>query len=137
GWDDNDLRTFQVFFATDQTEVDGTFHIVTPSGDQYQKHLKGDGGAYLYPGDYNGDGLTDFARQEHSQWDNNLTTNFDIYLSLGTGEFERIHLFPNSEFMSADGSNNDGGVHLFMTDVDGDGKTDILRQEKDAWNLSD
>ena len=68
------LPTFS--FGVYLSNGDGTFQIVYPtlppsanSIFDIQYDLKYDDGAYVIPGDFNGDGKTDFIRQEHGAWD--------------------------------------------------------------------
>ncbi|WP_168118751.1 RHS repeat-associated core domain-containing protein [Paenibacillus sp. HB172176] len=132
-WAKDEVDTFQVYFATDQTSVDGTFRMVTPAGEQYQKYLNYDKGALIMPADFNGDGLTDFFRQERKGWDDDDKNSFNIYISLGDGTFRQDNLFPGTHFMGADGADGESGSLLILVDVNGDGKSDILRQEQGNW----
>ena len=57
------------------------FDVVTPPQGQYQHDLKYDLGAKLIPGDFDGDGLTDFIRQERGLWDDDDFATFKVYYS--------------------------------------------------------
>ncbi|WP_168121263.1 PA14 domain-containing protein [Paenibacillus sp. HB172176] len=131
GWskNNNGNGTFKIYFATNLTGFDGTFHIVQPAGDEYQLDLKGEV-AQITPGDFNGDGLTDFIRQAKGTADNDNAADFYIYTSNGDGTFAVKSFFPDKDYMGFDGLDDKSGSYLFITDVNGDGKADILRQEK-------
>ncbi|MDM3849924.1 MAG: transporter substrate-binding domain-containing protein [Aphanizomenon gracile PMC627.10] len=128
---DNDIKnTFNVYFSNGN----GTFNIVTPgsnvSGDPYQDKLRSDPGVNIITGDYNGDGKTDFIRQEKGDWDNDISDNFSIYLSQGNGYFNIVS--PNlPEYQSV--LNYDKGANIIVGDYNGDGAGDFLRQERGTW----
>jgi len=129
---DNDLNaSFKVYFSNGN----GTFNIVTPgankAGNIYQDLLRFDPGVNIITGDYNGDGKTDFIRQEKGDWDNDITNNFSIYLSQGNGHFNVVN--PNlPEYQSV--LRYDQGANIIVGDYDGDGADDFLRQEKGSWS---
>ncbi len=73
GWDDDDIGTAQVFLSNGN----GTFTIVNPNE---AWSLKGDL-TNLIPGDFNGDGRTDFIRQEKGGWDDDDIGTAQVFLS--------------------------------------------------------
>lgn len=115
----------------------------------------GQKGANLITGDYNGDGRTDFIRQEKKMWcqDNNRS-NIQLYLSLGNGSFEvltppdesdmqkqlkgliwyeRWLQRKTSEYTSVAAQYwLRAGVNIIPGDYDGDGRTDFIGQKWDA-----
>lgn len=136
--------TFGVYYS----KGDGTFDIYYPgqgvAGDIFQDDLRsgiyvftGDpipeqAGAAIIPGDFNGDGKTDFIRQ---QWGGfvktNPANNFNVYFSTGkNGNFERVTPtgWDYGDTMRGD------NVDIYTLDYNGDGKTDFLRREKGAWD---
>ena len=82
----------------------------------------------LFIGDFNGDGKSDFIRQEKGSFANDTGRMFETYLSNGDGSFRKA-------WVSEDASKGFHGdmTNLFMGDFNGDGKTDFLRQEKGAF----
>ncbi|MCR9143302.1 MAG: FG-GAP-like repeat-containing protein [bacterium] len=139
-WDDTiNWGNFLVFFS----KGDGTFNHVNPGqgtqGDKFQDWLRADPGALIIVGDYDGDGMSDFVRQEHSSWDDDSSNTFMVYFSKGNGDF-KIVTPPNQTFNQTTGAYTyqdsmrfDSGVNLIPGDFNGDGKTDLLRQEKGGW----
>ncbi len=82
----------------------------------------------LYVGDFNGDGKSDILRQEKSSWSNeDAVRTAEVLLSQGNGNFTRTTL-PDSFALKGDFTN------LYVGDFNGDGKSDILRQEKGDWD---
>ena len=136
GYDDDKKNTFNVYFSNGN----GTFNIVTPgsnnvSGDPYQDNLRFDPGVNIITGDYNGDGKTDFIRQAKGDWDNDVSTNFNVYFSNGNGTFNIVT--PGSNVSGdpyQDYLRSDPGVNIITGDYNGDGKTDFIRQEKGDWD---
>jgi hypothetical protein len=109
-------------------------NIVTPgsnvSGDFYQDYLRSDPGVNIITGDYNGDGKTDFIRQEKNGWDDDINGSFNIFLSQGNGYFNIVS--PNlPEYQSV--LNYDKGANIIVGDYNGDGAGDFLRQERGTW----
>ncbi len=127
GWDDDTIASFQIYVS----RGDGYFDIITPEGGVYQDWLRFDYGANIIPGDFNGDGKTDFIRQEKGGWDDETSNSFNIYFSKGDGKFDIIT--PNIQdyqtFLRFD-----PGANLIPGDYNGDGKTDFIRQEKGGWD---
>ncbi len=78
-------------------------------------------------GDFNGDGKSDFIRQEKGMWANDNLYMSQVYLSNGDGAFRRIELFPGSNWLHGDLTN------ISVGDFNGDGKSDFIRQEKGVW----
>jgi RHS repeat-associated protein len=126
-WGDDLVNSFNVYFSNGN----GTFHVVTPSGAQYQDWLRFDQGANILPGDYNGDGLTDFLRQEKGSWGNDTNNTFNVYFSKGDGYFNIVTPSGN-QYQSE--LRYDPGCLIFPADVDGDGVTDFYRQEWHGWS---
>ena len=134
GWDDDTYLSFQVYFS----RGDGYFDIVTPAGDEYQSELRFDPGANILTGDFNGDGKADFIRQERAGWDDDVNNSFNVYFSRGDGYFNKVTPYGDNNNSGQDDYQAelraDPGVNLIAGDFDGDGKTDFIRQEKNAWD---
>ncbi|MGK7894845.1 MAG: FG-GAP-like repeat-containing protein [Xenococcus sp. (in: cyanobacteria)] len=78
----------------------------------------------IHVGDFNGDGFDDFLRQEKGKADNDSRNTANIFFSRGgNGKFDRVDL---QEGFSLKGDE----TNLHIGDFNGDGKDDILRQEK-------
>jgi hypothetical protein len=121
-WDDDDLRTAEVWFS----DGDGTFTVATIND---AVHLKGDY-TNIIPGDFNGDGRTDFIRQEKSTWDDDDLRTAETWLSLGNGTFTVV--------TPADAVHLKGDyTNIIPGDFNGDGCTDFIRQEKSTWDDDD
>jgi len=78
--------------------------------------------ANLLPGDFNGDGYTDFIRQS----DEGATKSIWVYLANGQGSFvSSVYNSPeNMDVTSAE---------ILLGDFNGDGRTDFMRQPKDRY----
>jgi hypothetical protein len=114
-WDDDQYNTADVFFSNGN----GTFA-------QYQlgDYFKGDF-TNLIVGDFNGDGRSDFIRQEKGTWDDDQYNTADVFFSNGNGTFAKYQL---GDYFKGDFTN------LIIGDFNGDGRSDIIRQEKGAWD---
>lgn len=142
-WADNEPQiAFNVFFSTGNQ---GNFNIVTPQGAAYGLNLRADYVDFV-PGDYNGDGKTDFIRREKSSWGTDLVYNFGVFYSRGDGYFDAY--YPGA------GASGDIYQDLLRTrfvgysyksdtryneskiipgDFNGDGKTDFIRLQVGYW----
>ena len=82
----------------------------------------------LFIGDFNGDGKSDFLRQEKGGFASDAGRMLETYLSNGDGTFRQA-------WVSQDANRNMHGdlTNLFMGDFNGDGRTDFLRQEKGGY----
>ncbi len=163
-----DCITPAMQFSYNDYDWEADFQKAVPSGTQNQTWLRGahngygsthatdelwmlNGGANIIPGDFNGDGLADFIRQETSgsraetdgsggwaigeAWTNDSSYNFGFYISQGDGYFD--HQFPNNfgQQSSHKGYHPDNsgsgysGSNIIPGDFNGDGKLDYMRVE--------
>ncbi|MBD2194224.1 MULTISPECIES: FG-GAP-like repeat-containing protein [Calothrix] len=125
------LRQEKGAFATDNAWMLETF-ISNGDGSFTSRSAMHDGAMHgdltnLFIGDFNGDGKSDFIRQEKGSFATDNYRMFETYLSTGDGSFRKAWEISNSNNMHGDLTN------LFMGDFNGDGKTDFLRQEKGAF----
>lgn len=127
GWDDDAKGTFQVYFS----QRDGKFPRIEPSGGEYQEMLRYDPGANLIPGDYNGDGLQDFIRQEWGKWDDDSKGTFQVYFSRGKGTSKSVE---PAGTQYQEWLRFDPGAYIIPGDFNGDGVQDFIRQEKGGWS---
>jgi hypothetical protein len=80
----------------------------------------------LIAGDFDGNGISDFIRQEKGDWVNGIN-DAQVYLGAGNGTFK-------SPIQMTDmGAMNGNFVNLIAGDFNGDKYTDIIRQEKGSW----
>lgn len=128
GWDDDNIGTFQVYFS----KGDGTFDVITPQNPSYQTDMKGDY-VNIIPGDFNGDGKTDFLRQEKGGWDNDDTGTFLVHLSRGNGDFDAYYPNTYDYQVSLKGSYS----NLIPGYFNSDEKMDFICQEKSGWDDDD
>jgi murein DD-endopeptidase MepM/ murein hydrolase activator NlpD/pimeloyl-ACP methyl ester carboxylesterase len=82
-------------------------------------------GVNLIVGDLNGDGRTDLIRQEKGDWVDGIGDA--QILTFQNGNFQTVGDMPSS------GGLNGNYVNLIASDLNGDGRTDLIRQEKGTW----
>ena len=122
--------SFMVYFS----RGDGTFDVVLPEGAHYQDLLAFKPGANIIPGDFNGDGKTDFLRQERGGWGKDDKGTFRVYFSRGDGYFNVVE--PSGKDYQRR-LRYDPGALIIPGDYNGDGKMDFIRQEKGKWSRDD
>src|SRR6266571_3703047 len=76
----------------------------------------------LIPGDFNGDGKTDFIKQNGTSWQGLAT----LYLSNGDGTF-------TARDMGSPGIWNRDYTNIITGDFNGDGKMDFIKQDGTSW----
>lgn len=132
GGADNDLAdNIQVYLSNG----DSTFRVITPgqnnvSSDQYQSFLRYDRGYRIYPGDHNGDGLTDFMAVNVLSEVAPDNRYLRIFISKGDGTFDLLDSTGDSGMRAQH-------LNIIPGDFNGDGKADFIRQEKGAWALDE
>lgn len=83
----------------------------------------------LFLGDFNGDGLTDFLRQDSGN-QNDATMTASVFLADGSGGFTMVNL-PENYCLEHQWTN------IYIGDFDGDGMDDFIRQEKGDYDVGD
>ncbi|MDX8355531.1 FG-GAP-like repeat-containing protein, partial [Cognatiyoonia sp. IB215182] len=130
GWDEDDIRTAEVFLATGS----GTFENAGRL-----RHLANDGDVFrgsvtdLITGDFNGDGMTDFIRQETAGWDEDDIRTAEVFLATGGGTFENAGRLRDLSDHIDENVFRGSLTNLISGDFDGDGVTDFIRQEEGHW----
>ncbi len=87
------------------------------------------------PGDYNGDGKTDFLIPR-----GNNSNHFSMLLSTGSGFDKKEYLQMPFEYKHTDFDSQEGtlyGYNIIPVDMNGDGKTDIIEYNTETYNGSD
>jgi len=115
-WENDGTPNAQILFS----KGDGNFLAINLP-ESYD--LKGSS-ATLSFGDFNGDGKTDFIRQQNN--DANAVTA-TLYLSNGDGTFRSVSVGNTASPLPADYTN------IVVGDFNGDGLFDFIRQEKGIW----
>ena len=101
---------------------DGTF--LNPVNMNEMSSMNGNN-VNLIVGDFNGNGTDDIIRQEKGNWVNGVNdTQFYTY---SNGNFVKVKDVPDMAAMNGNYTN------LIAGDFDGNGITDLLRQEKGSW----
>ena len=122
GGADNDNRnTAQILFADDN----GGFFTRNRVTLREDFSLKGDE-TNLHVGDFNGDGRDDILRQEKGRLDDDNSRTADILFADSNGGFFTRNRVTLREDFSLKGDE----TNLHVGDFNGDGRDDILRQEK-------
>lgn len=128
-------NTFSVYFSTG---VNGTFEKVTPTGPEYYGEAFNGTSVEIIPLDYNGDGKTDFIRREFGSRADDAIGTFGLYVSRGDGTFDVTYPGTNGDpgdIYQGSTSANQALVHV--GDIDGDGKSDFIRQEMGTAGADD
>lgn len=121
----------------DNVRTNDNATLLTSQGSSFQQqsllkrfYLQGDY-TNLYIGDYNGDGKDDILRQERGAEDNNKSQTATLLLANDrSNSFDKLLL---SESLDIGGDR----TNLYTADFNGDGKTDVLRQEKGWYGFGD
>jgi hypothetical protein len=127
---------------------DGSFAQVSAFNITDLNLLKSNGCFGVEFGDFDGDGLTDLLRFANAEAKNNApcaasSPRTVMYRNLGTGSFQRFDLSLDLERRKTRLTTNTSSLYvrtlgraLFVFDVDGDGKTDIIDTRITALSLS-
>ena len=127
-WNNSGVLYLNVYFATGD-KVGAAF---TNSGwiNTTQSFVTGSGGPGLLVADINGDGKMDLVQQ----WNNGGLLSLNVYFSHGLGADATYMLTSGGWY--ATGQSYQSGVgldpNLLVADVDGDGKSDLVQQARDA-----
>ena len=114
---------------------DGSFKEIYHPAAYQHSGMSGSAGCKLHAGDFNGDGKTDFARQELGSYANNTIDSFSIFYATGDGHFQKVTPTDASyqDYMRYDYGSADG-VTLDLGDFNGDGQIDILSRPRGSAN---
>ncbi len=140
-----DTTAFQVYLSNG----DGSFQRTTPFDyTNYQYSLTGRCGKYyssitdyrygatLVSGDFDGDGKTDFIRQEWGPWPTDNISNLRVYYNFsqekGTFSIKDLSSSEYQSFFLGVSTYNPNGSELNACDINGDGITDFFASSKDS-----
>jgi hypothetical protein len=143
GYWDQTVYTVQVFYGDGKRGfINASLNIYGCPDCYPNNHFLYDPGCVLIVGDFNGDKRDDFLRQERGGLDNDEADNVELYLSRGKqdGYFEKVDFNVSNVAPLTDHTNwndvmrHDKGAYMYAADFDGDGVSDILRQEHGDWD---
>ena len=128
-WFSNPLVASYPYFNSMSPTCSGVF-----SGSDFERVLSQTGGANVFPGDFNGDGIGDFLRQEKGGFGSDKSTTVQIFYGDGAGNFTDVELsMTNGNSMNPDDIFRfDPGRIVTIGDFNGDKCSDILLQTQNG-----
>ncbi len=131
-WENDALNMIQVYLG----QGNGTFSVAPQDGNSNTiglGHPWKDSLTNIYIGDFNGDGKSDILRQEKGVWENDARNMIQVYLGQGNGTFIAAPQDGNSNTVGLGVPWNGSLTDVYVGDFNGDGKSDLIRQEKGRW----
>src|SRR5712692_3580830 len=147
-WASDTTGTIQVFLSNGDgtftpAPMDGSLNVLGLSANadpgNYAGRIFNNDMGFVQLGDFNGDGKMDILRQEHGSYATDIFGTIQVYLGNGDGTFTPGPMDANLNApglsLNADPGNYAGRIFngdftkVYLADFNGDGKTDILRQE--------
>ena len=131
--DNDEFNTAKVFFSNSSSSPNRTFHQDNRLSLSEDFNIKGDE-TNLYIGDFNGDGKDDFLRQEKGSLVNDNRNTAQVFFSNSSSSPNRTFHQNNRATLPENVNIRGDLTNVYVRDFNGDGRDDILRQEKGRFD---